>query len=151
MSETTYENVAPPTPIHRIISLLRVGPFAIILRLVDQSLRLLTGSPVWRLSKVTEQVYLGGQHYPRGWDVMTDEGINAVLNMREAKFDDAGQGIGGEHHLHLPTRDNTAPGLEDLENAAIFVNEQVSRGHRVYIHCGVGVGRAPSATAAYFI
>lgn len=146
-----YENVEPPTNFHRIVSLLRTGPLALVLRFVDQIMRNLTGSPVWRLSRITEHVYVGGQHYPSGWQRMQDEGIQAVVNMREERFSDVEKGIQGEHHLHLNTLDNTPPTLENLEIAAQFIAEQVNQDHKVYVHCGVGVGRAPSAAAAYFI
>jgi len=73
------------------------------------------------------------------------------LELREAVHDDVALGIGGERHLHLPTPDNTPVSLEDLDAAADFIAEEVANGGKVYIHCGVGVGRAPSAAAAYFI
>jgi hypothetical protein len=132
-------------------SLLRTGPRAVLLRLVDQSTRLLTGHPLWRLSQITPQIAVGGQHYPRGWRNMQAQGVTAVVNMREARFDDAARGIGGARYLHLPTRDNTPPTLDDLARGVGFVQEELAQGGLVYIHCGVGVGRAPTMAAAVFI
>ncbi len=141
----------PPNTLRRIISLLRTGPRPLVLRFYDQATRKRSGAPIWELSRITPQLYCGGQHYAPGWQKMQDEGISAVLNMREAHYDDAAQGIGGERHLHLPTPDNTPVSLEDLDRAADFIAEEISSGGKVYVHCGVGVGRAPSATAAYLI
>ena len=141
----------PTNPLKRIVSLLRVGPKAIILRFVDQFSRKSSGAPVWRLSKIRPFLYLGGQHYPKGWQAMLDEGITGIINMREDYHDDIKMGVASEHHLHLATRDNTPVPMEYLHQAADFIAEQKLQGGKVYVHCGVGVGRAPSAAAAYFI
>lgn len=141
----------PTNQLLRIVSLLRTGPGGIIKRLIDQVTRWITGRPVWEFSEVTPQIYVGGQHFPKGWDEMQQKGIEAVVNMREKHLDDAKKGIQSENYLHLDTRDNTPPSLDDLHRGAQFIKEQVDAGRKVYIHCGVGVGRAPSQTAAYFI
>lgn len=141
----------PTNPARRVVSLLRRGPRAIALRLYDQSKRKLTGSPAWRYSRITPNLYVGGQHYPPGWQAMLDEGITAVVNMRELHHDDVKRGVASEKHLHLATRDNTPPTLEALEQAATFIAQEIEAGGKVYVHCGVGVGRAPSAAAAYLI
>jgi protein-tyrosine phosphatase len=139
----------PPSQFNRMWSLLQTGPIALIWRFIDQGIRKWTGAPVWRLSRITPQVYVGGQHYQ--WAALEQEGIAAVVNLREVHYDDVQRGIGGTYHLHLPTRDNTPPSMADLARGADFIAEQIQLGHKVYIHCGVGVGRAPSLAAAYFI
>lgn len=141
----------PTNPIARIFSLLSTGPRALVLRFYDQFSRQRTGHPIWSLSKITDGLYVGGQHYLQGWDAMQAEGITGVLNMREAVHNDVGLGIGGNLHLHLPTVDNTPVAIEDLDAAANFIHAEIQKGGKVYVHCGVGVGRAPSAAAAYFI
>lgn len=82
---------------------------------------------------------------------MRRRGISAIINMREQRFSDADAGIDGERHLHLATIDNTPPTIADLSRGAAFVSDEISRGGKVYIHCGVGVGRAPTMVAAYLI
>lgn len=149
MADTPQEK--PTSQTHRIVSLLRTGPRALILRFYDQTLRKRTGHPVWNLSRVLPQLYVGGQHSSAGWQKMQDAGVTAIVNMREAHLDDAEKGIAGTHYLHLPTRDNTPPTLESLRQAAEFITAEIEAGGTVYVHCGVGVGRAPSAAAAYLI
>lgn len=141
----------PANPLKRIVSLLRVGPKAIALRFVDQFSRKSSGAPVWKLSKIRPFLYVGGQHYPKGWQVMLDEGITGIINMREDYHDDVEKGVASDYHLHLATRDNTPVPMDYLHQAADFILEQKEQGGKVYVHCGVGVGRAPSAAAAYFI
>lgn len=141
----------PPSQLTRIISLLRTGPSGIWWRLIDQVTRKATGAPLWRVSRITPQLYVGGQHSPKGWAHMQAEGISAIVNLREAHKDDRAKGIGGARHLHLPTRDNTPPRLEDLAQGVAFIQQELARGGKVYVHCGVGVGRAPTQVAAYLI
>lgn len=141
----------PSNSFARIISLLRVGPRAITLRFYEQFTRKSRGYPVRGLSRVRPFLYVGGQHYEKGWEFFEKEGITGIVNMREAHHDDVAKGIGGESHLHLATRDNTPVPLDYLHQVADFIAEQKKNGGKVYVHCGVGVGRAPSAAAAYFI
>lgn len=143
--------VAKPSHFSRILSLAKTGPVAVALRFIDQGHRKVSGAPLWKLSQVAPQLFLGGQHHSRGCRAMQAVGITAIVNLREAKFSDVKKGIGGERHLHLATVDNTPPTLADLMRGAAFVRDEMNRGGKVYIHCGVGVGRAPTMTAACLI
>lgn len=141
----------PPSHFARAVSLLQTGPRGLFYRFFDQLARKWTGAPYWGVTRITPQLYVGGQHYAKGWHLMQTEGIEAVVNLREAHYDDTEKGVCGAHHLHLPTRDNTPPTMEDLMAGARFIADQVAQGRKVYIHCGVGVGRAPTQAAAYLI
>ena len=147
----TTSDYKPPHPIYRLYSLLKVGPVPIILRLYDQAKRRLTGIPVWSVTKVNDFLYVGGQHNRRGLPAMREEGINAILNMRELIHNDIKKGIGSNNHLHLDTVDNTPIVMENMHKAADFIHQVKEQGGKVYVHCAVGVGRAPSAAATYFI
>ena len=140
----------PPHPLARVGSLLSAGPRAVALRWYDQIHRRLTGSPVWRLSEVMPQLLLGGQHYPNGYCRMRDYGITAIVNMRQ-HHSDVNRDIAGDRHLQLATVDNTPPSIEDLRKGVRFISQEIERGGKVYIHCAVGCGRAPTMTAAYLI
>ena len=135
----------------RALSLLRTGPRGLFWRLADQVVRKATGQPLWRVSQIGPLLYLGGQHSLKGWAAMQARGIQAVVNLREAHKDDAARGIAPAAYLHLPTQDNTPPSLDDLARGAQFIAQQLGQGKAVYVHCGVGVGRAPSQVAAYLI
>lgn len=141
----------PVNPLRRIISLLRVGPRGLVLRFYDQFTRKRRGYPVWELCRVRPFLYVGGQHYAKGWDAMQREGITAIINMRESHLSDLAKGIASDPHLHLATQDNTPVPIDYLHQAADFIAQQRDQDGKVYVHCGVGVGRAPSAAAAYFI
>ncbi|GAB1420625.1 hypothetical protein MASR2M15_07340 [Anaerolineales bacterium] len=146
MSETKA-----PSPLARMFSLVKTGPKALFLRFYEQGTRIRKGYPVWKLSKITDQLYVGGQHRKHGWKAMEEEGITAIVNMREAWHDDVKDNIGGAEHLHLVTRDNTPPTLEDLQKGVAFMDKAIENGGKVFVHCGLGVGRAPTMLAAYLI
>lgn len=140
----------PTHPLVRILSLAKTGPIAIIKRFIDQGYRKRTGFPLWGMSEVSPNLYLGGQHMPKGWAMMEDRGITAVVNMRESHYADHDT-IRGQRHLHLATRDNTPPKVDDLIEGVKFISDEIENGGKVYVHCGVGVGRAPTMTAAYLV
>lgn len=140
----------PPHPISRVVTLLSAGPSAVAKRWFDQISRRSTGVPVWHLSEITPQLLVGGQHYPSGYPAMLDYGVSAIVNMR-SNHSDVEKGIAGERHLHLATVDNTPPSVDDLLRGAEFVRSEIERGGKVYIHCAVGCGRAPTMAAAYLI
>ena len=141
----------PTNPLMRMVSLAKTGPSAIIIRFFDQIYRKGTGAPYWKLSKVTPQLYVGGQHYPQGYPEMLEKGITGIVNMREDYHSDIEKGIAGRRHLHLATRDNTPPKVDDLVRGVEFIRDEIHNGGQVYVHCGVGVGRAPTMAAAYLV
>jgi hypothetical protein len=114
----------------------------------DHGVRIVTGAPVRRVSEITPQLHVGGQYRPRGWRRLTARGITAVLNLRE-EFDDAR--FDPPRYLYLPTTDDYPPSMEDLRSGVDFIAGEVAQGGGVYVHCGAGVGRAPTMAAAYLV
>lgn len=126
------------------------GPRTTFLWLFNHGYRVLTGSPYRPSSELTPQLLFGGQYYAWGKKRMERWGITAVVNMRE-EFDDLKAGIAPERYLHLPTPDDGAPTLSQLEQGVKFIREVIDAGGKVYIHCMAGVGRAAIITAAYLV
>ncbi|MBC7870923.1 MAG: dual specificity protein phosphatase family protein [Chitinophagaceae bacterium] len=130
--------------------LTRRTPGVVFLRLFDQIMRMITGAPIAQYSKVTPQLYVGGQHRIHGLPLMKLYGITSIVNLRR-EYDDQKSGIGLDHYLYLPTTDNYAPSLDDLKRGVVFITSEIAQERTVYIHCGVGVGRAPTMAAAYLV
>jgi predicted protein tyrosine phosphatase len=117
---------------------------------VDHVVRIVTGAPIRRVSQVTPQLHVGGQHRARGRTHLEARGIVGIVNMR-IEFDDAAAGIEGERYVYLPTVDDAAPSMEHLRAGVEFIAEVIEGGGSVYVHCGSGVGRAPTMAAAYLV
>jgi predicted protein tyrosine phosphatase len=116
----------------------------------DHIVRIITGAPRRSVSQITPQLHVGGQYRQRGRQRLAARGITAVVNLR-IEFDDEAAGIAPQRYLHLPTVDDAPPSLEHLRAGVAFITEEIERGGGVYIHCGSGVGRAPTMAAAYLV
>lgn len=53
--------------------------------------------------------------------------------------------------LHLPTKDFHPIDLLSLLEAVVFIEQEISRGGRVLVHCRGGVGRSSMVTVAYLM
>jgi predicted protein tyrosine phosphatase len=132
------------------LRLIHQGLGVTMLWAADHAVRIITGAPIHRTGQIATHLHVGGQYRRRGWSRLTSRGINAVVNMR-VEFDDNGAGIAPPRYLYLPTVDDEAPTLEQLREGVAFIAGRVAEGEGVYIHCGSGVGRAPTMAAAYLI
>jgi protein-tyrosine phosphatase len=116
-------------------------------KMLDQAYRLIRGIPTLARSRITANLFLGGQYNLQGLRELKEIGITGIINMRvhsiypEAQYE-------GFHYLHLPTVDNTAPKLEDLVRGAEFARDEIKNGGKVYIHCRQGLGRGPTMAIA---
>jgi hypothetical protein len=116
----------------------------------DHFVRIVTGAPIQSVSQITPQLHVGGQYRRRGWSRLAERGITAVVNLR-IEFDNAAVGIAPPRYLYLPTIDDEPPTLEQLREGCTFIAEEIAQGGGVYIHCGAGIGRAPTTAAAYLV
>jgi hypothetical protein len=116
----------------------------------DHAVRAITGANIRSASQITPSLHVGGQYRSRGWPRLASRGITAVVNMR-IEFDDRAAGIAPPRYLHLPTVDDTAPSLEQLERGAAFIADEIARGGGVLVHCGAGVGRAATLAVAHLV
>jgi dual specificity MAP kinase phosphatase len=127
------------------------GLWLTLLAGIDKAGRWLTGRPVWRFSRITPQIVLGGQPDERVLPRLKQYGITGVINMRE-EHDYVELALAGPlNYLHLPTIDNTAPTLEHLCEGIAFMAGEIRQGGQVYIHCWEGLGRGPTMLAAYLV
>lgn len=76
------------------------------------------------------------------------EGITADISLEGERID---QPFGVEFYLWLPVKDKTAPSQEQLRLGAGVLEQLVSMGKKVYVHCMNGHSRAPTLVAAYLI
>jgi protein-tyrosine phosphatase len=157
LENTTFEiherlKIFPPALLVYIFyrRLVEHGVRATWLWVGDKVVRRTQGFSVPAISRVAPSLYVGGQHRQRGLSKMRRLGITAVVNMRE-ESDDGPRELGLDHYLWVETTDDTPPTLAELADGARFIEQQISTGNGVYIHCAAGVGRAPTMAAAYLI
>ena len=97
--------------------------------------------------RVDPQVIVGAYPFARDVEGLAKEGVRAVVNTcEEYEGPQAEYERFGIEQLRIPTTDFTHPLLCDVDRAVEFVQDHVSQGQTVYIHCKAG--RARSATVA---
>jgi hypothetical protein len=145
-----------------LLKSVRKGIFILMNRLRKQGVRTtltwmyargipkLTGIPILKYSRITEQIFVGPQYRLLGKGSLEASGIHTCVNLR-IEFDDREHGLALEHYCYLPTVDDMAPAIDQLHKGAAFISDAVQNGRKVYIHCAGGVGRAPTMAAAYFL
>jgi hypothetical protein len=146
----------------RIVALIWQGPAIFFSRLFRQGakitwlwlyekyVRLTKGVSPAETSEVAAGVFVGGQQYRRGLALMRQMRIGATVCLRD-EADDTARGVALATHLWLPTPDNGAPTLPQISQGVEFIRQALKTGQGVYIHCGQGVGRAPTLAAAYLV
>jgi hypothetical protein len=126
------------------------GVSTTLLWMYGRGMPFLTGIPLLRFSQVTPQLFVGPQYRAPGKRLLEQQGFTACVNMRIER-DDAAGGLALAQYLHLPTVDDDAPSIEHLHQGVDFIRQAIAGGGKVYVHCGAGVGRAPSMAAAYLV
>lgn len=135
--------------VHSVISLWK--SFLIFLeRALDHAYRETIGVPTLKRSEITPQLYLGGQYTARGFHILRERGITAIVSMRERAREGL-PNLGEVKFLHLPTRDRHAPTLEQLQQGAVFIEKEIKDNGKVYVHCAFGEGRGPTMVLAYLL
>ena len=126
------------------------GPGASAKWLLTQVAQRGFGTPVMRHSRATPHLYVGGGINARGWQRLQAVGVDAIVNLRQEKPVES-RGVTPAAYLCLPTPDDHAPTLEQLEQGSTFMAGAIDQKRGVYVHCASGVGRAPTMAAAYLV
>ena len=117
----------------------------------DKIARLVTGGPLTRFCRITNELWIGGQPRGAGMRTLRSQGITAVVNMRSEYDYPEKAKLYELKYMRLPTDDNGAPALADLVKGVEFISDEIESGGRVYVHCWEGVGRSATMAAAYLV
>jgi protein tyrosine phosphatase (PTP) superfamily phosphohydrolase (DUF442 family) len=104
---------------------------------------------VRKLYVVDERLWRGAQPGTEGFRSLAEAGVTTVIDLRPSpdarKVDRELRALGMEN-LHLPVIDGRPPSPSQVRRVVDIVED--SQG-RVFLHCGEGVGRAGTMSAAY--
>jgi len=101
---------------------------------------------------VDDKVWAGGQPIPQAYADLYDRGVRLIVDLRTGASDDRNEadldhlaelGMG---YLRMSVPDGNVPTDDQVER---FVQAVESTDGIVLVHCGAGVGRSSSMTAAY--
>lgn len=80
------------------------------------------------------------------------QGISAIVNLCGECYDlHVIEENGGFRVYFLPLPDESAPEMEELEKTVAWIDESISSGNKVLVHCRFGIGRTGTLVAAYFL
>ena len=102
------------------------------------------------VSRIYDNLYVGGQFTPEQWPRLHALGIRAVLSLQE-EYEDRFAGTPPERSLRLLVPDFQAPTLEQLQAGVAFIEAAHADELPVMVHCHAGMGRAPLTAAAYLV
>ncbi len=113
-----------------------------IARILEYSTRLHRQS--LNLTRITDQLVVGGSIPPRAYPRLKAMGITAVIDLREeAKDDEEALKRLGIELLYLPATDRFAASQDQMRRGVEWALERINAGGQVYAHCKHGVGRGP--------
>jgi protein tyrosine phosphatase (PTP) superfamily phosphohydrolase (DUF442 family) len=104
---------------------------------------------VRKLFVVDDRLWRGAQPGTTGFRSLAESGVTTVIDLRpsnDARKVDRELGALGIQSVHLPVTDGTPPSPSQVRRVVDIVDH--SQG-RVFLHCGEGVGRAGTMSAAY--
>lgn len=102
------------------------------------------------ISKITDQLFVGGQFKPEQWPAIYNLGIRAVLNLQAEHIDDFVAPF-PSRTMRIMIPDFHAPTMDQLHEGVTFIRTAHEANEPALIHCFAGAGRAPLVTTAYLI
>ncbi|MBJ2131044.1 dual specificity protein phosphatase family protein [Alteromonas sp. IB21] len=104
------------------------------------------------LQKIEPHLFLGCRMSNKHVALLNENQIDAILDVT-AEFDGLDWTAYQEdyRYLNIPVLDHTSPTSEQLVLAINWLNQQISDGKNVVVHCALGRGRSVLVVAAYLL
>lgn len=84
-------------------------------------------------------------------DFLRQQNIRAIVNLTETPLDRDSVETAGMAYLHLPVPDFAPPAREQIAEFIDFIDQQLTSGRAVAVHCGAGQGRTGTMLACYLV
>ncbi|HUP69692.1 MAG TPA: dual specificity protein phosphatase family protein [Acidimicrobiales bacterium] len=107
--------------------------------------------PIKNFAQVDDRLWRGAAPDVAGYEALAAHGVVTVIDLRaedDLDVDQARLAALGINRVHLPLRDGQAPS-ESL--VARFLETVENSPGLAYVHCGAGVGRTGTMSAAYLV
>jgi protein-tyrosine phosphatase len=109
--------------------------------------------PEYSLRWITQDLAVG--YSPKSYedlDFIREQGVGAIVNLCAECYDlneiekDAGFEV-----YYLPISDESAPDVEDMQKALLWLDDAINQGQKVLVHCRFGIGRTGTFVIAYLL
>ena len=107
--------------------------------------------PIKNFTQVDDRLWRGAAPSRAGYEALAANGVTTVIDLRaedDIQVDDAALAGLGITRVHLPLRDGQAPSADLVSR---FLSAVESSEGRSFVHCGAGVGRTGTMSAAYLV
>lgn len=104
------------------------------------------------IQKIDDDLYLACRLFGSDIETLQGNNVRAILDVT-AEFDglDWSAYQSDCTYLNVPVLDHTSPTPEQLHTAINWIDQQVSSGRKVVVHCALGRGRSVLIVAAYLL
>ena len=104
------------------------------------------------MSEILPGLFLGGIDPTYDFEFLRTAGITHVLSIFEADHSTHAMVTCGVLHMTIKMYDSDAEPIYDVfPQACAFIEDALTSGGAVYIHCLMGISRSPTLVAAYLM
>ena len=107
--------------------------------------------PIKNFAQVDSSLWRGAAPTAAGYEALAAHGVTRVIDLRaedDIHVDEAMLSGLGIDRVHLPMRDGQSPTEAQVDR---FLAAVENSGGRAFVHCGAGVGRTGTMSAAYLV